>query len=156
MPNPSPSRKDLFLQNALAESASLLFRVGETLGEASNLEQQCLLKIEIASWFLTTRDSLSAVLSEPPERRELSRSAKLAGEPGRELNWTAPTQMGNTSSPDGPAKTTAPISKPGGLSGNSSSGGIGDFPPPWEQLLLFSPPNFSNEKPSVKLPSFWA
>lgn len=149
-------RRLLFLQNALATGAGLLFQAGETLGEVEHLERQCILKIEIAAWFLETRESLSAVLSEPPEKRESSQSARPAETPGLGSNWVAPTLGGNTSSPDGSVRNMEPTCKQGGPFGNSSSGGTGDSPQPSARARESSPPNSSKGKSSVKLPSFWA
>lgn len=143
MPQPS-----LPVQNLLAQAASLLFRVGETLGEAPCPETQSLLKIEIAGFFSEGRKSLSAALSEKgtPTPRESGQSAQNAGSFGAALTSEEPVmEKVNTSSHDGPASCMGMSISPEAPSGNSSSGGTGESPLVSREHSLFSPPNSSAE-----------
>jgi len=143
MPQPS-----LPVQNLLAQAASLLFRVGETLGEDPCPETQSLLKIEIAGFFSEGRKSLSAALSEKvtPTQKGSGPSAQNAGSFGAALTSEEPVmERVNTSSHDGPASCTGMSISPEDLSGNSSSGGTGESPQVFREHSLFSPPNSSAE-----------
>lgn len=141
MPQPS-----LPVQNLLAQAASLLFRVGETLGESPCLETQSLLKIEIAGFFSEGRKSLSAALSEKgtPTPRESGQSAQNAESFGAALTSEEPVmERVNTSSHDGPASCMGMSISPEAPSGNSSSGGTGESPQAWGQHYHSSPTSFS-------------
>jgi len=120
---------DFLLQNLLARAASLLFRVGETLGEGPCPPTQTLLKIEISTFFLEGKSSLSEALleKETPMQKESGQSVPSAENSGPESNWDYPNlARENTSLPDGPVSNTeAPIS-PEAQSGSSLDGGIGE------------------------------
>lgn len=142
---------DLILQNLLARAASLLFRVGETLGEGPCPPTQTLLKIEIATFFLEGKSSLSEALleKETPMQKESDQSAPSAGNSGPESTWDYPNlARENTSSPDGLVYPTGTTIERVVLSGNSSSGGTGDFPPLSNSPSPSSPPNSSEGKSS--------
>lgn len=150
-------RELLLLQNALAEGACLLHRAGLTLGSINQLETQCLLQQEIAIWFLETRDSLSALVLAQPGKKASESSAPSAEKLGEKLNWVeGHIQEPNISSQDGPVPSTAPPSKSGEVSGNSSPGGIDPSPAISPPTSPTSRGNSSIGKSSLKLPSFWA
>lgn len=142
----------LFLQNSLAKAAGLLFQAGEHLvyGEA-----ECLLKVEIASFMLETRKSLSTLLGREsafPPSKESGPSAPTAGSSGVNLTSPPPTKEPNMQSPAGPANPVFPHTTPRDLLGNSWFGGTPQFPPIWTAPSLDSPKTFSPEKCSCAAP----
>ena len=78
--------QELFLQNALAQAASLLHQTVTLLNKNPTPGQLCLI-IEIQAYFSETRDSLSLMLAQnaKPQRRDLSGFAPTAQNPG--LGW---------------------------------------------------------------------
>lgn len=137
-------RSDLRIQNLLAQASSLLFRIGDSLAKDETCSPtQILLKVEIATFFSEGRKSLSDVLSEmeTPMSKESGPSAPPAGSFGERSNSASlgSTNPPNTSSPDGPARSTEMPHSPVAPSGNSSSGGTGEFLPPSEPLYHSSP-----------------
>lgn len=139
----------LAVQNLLAQAASLLYRVGETLGEDPCLPHQTLLKIEIATFFSEGKKSLSEVVLKQGTRmsKELGPSAPSAESFGEELNLDPREELtGSTSFHAGPASNTETPISPEAPSGNFSSGGTEGFPQLLNSLDLSSPKNFSIEK----------
>lgn len=140
----------LFLQNSLAKAAGLLFQAGEHLVYG---EDECLLKVEIASFMLETRKSLSALLAsggDSPTSRESAQSAQSAGNSGLASTSAAPKKDLNMQSPDGLAWSVpiTPTISPLGAFGSSSSGGIDPYPLHLRWPSLSSPPSLSEEKSS--------
>lgn len=165
-------RPDLRIQNLLAQASSLLFRIGDSLAKDDTCSPtQILLKVEIATFFSEGKRSLSDVLSEmeTPMSKESGRSALNVGSVGaglnsepirNECNETLSQETArrhrelvesmvqellkpNTSSPDGPVRSTETPISPEAPSGNSSSGGTGDFPRASELQWDSSPPPLS-------------
>ena len=137
-------KRELFLQNSLATSASLLFRVTQVLGKPLTENTQCLLKVEIESWFIEMRHSLSAELSrEPPEDIDTSAKPVEKSLPG----WNSPP-VENTSSSASPVKNTEPNTKPEEASSNPSCGGMLGPAPTSQKRGENSPPNSADM-------SFW-
>lgn len=144
----------LAVQNLLAQAASLLYRVGETLGEDPCLPHQTLLKIEIATFFSEGKKSLSEAVLKQEIRmsKELGPSAPSAESFGPESSWDYPNLARNTSSPDGPAKLTETPISPGAASGSSSSGGTEDFPQASKLERSIYPPSYFVENSSSNAP----
>jgi len=130
-------KRELFLQNSLATSASLLFRATQILGKPLTEDNQCLLKIEIETWFIEMRHSLSVELSREPHE-DIDTSAKPAAKPGPV--WNSPP-VENTSSSASPVRNTEPNTKPEEASSNPSCGGMPGPAPTLQKRGENSPPN---------------
>lgn len=135
----------LLLQNSLARAASLLFRIGDSLGERTKVSEQCLLKMEVAEFFSEVGNSLQLELSATAGQGESAPSAPLAGNSGSVWNSAPPSET--TSSPDGPASPTEPPTSAAEAFSNFSTGGIPASNPLFPLVQNPSPPNTSSSKP---------
>ena len=135
----------LLLQNSLARAASLLFRIGDSLGDRTKVSEQCLLKMEVAEFFSEVGNSLQLELSATAEPGESAPSAQPVANSGPVWNSAPPSE--NTSSPDGPASTTEPPTSAAEAFSNFSTGGIPASNPLFPLVQNPSPPNTSSSKP---------
>ena len=85
--------QELFLQNALAQAASLLHQTVTLLNKNPTPGQLCLI-IEIQAYFSETRESLSLMLAQAakPQKRDSSGFAPIAQSPGLGWKEQLPTQ----------------------------------------------------------------
>lgn len=112
--------RELFLQNLLATSATLLFRSVKAL-EKGTIEQQEALIIEATQWFLDTKHSLMEVLATPEALPSPAPPAATSGG----VYWRAPLSQENinngTISP-GPVSPTPSATEGVAASSNASHG----------------------------------
>ena len=112
--------RELFLQNLLATSATLLFRSVKAL-EKGTIEQQEALVIEATQWFLDTKHSLMEVLTTPEASPSPAPPAATSGG----VYWQAPLSpqdISNGTTSPGPASPTPPATKEAAVSSNASPG----------------------------------
>jgi hypothetical protein len=131
-----PSRRELFLQNRLALSSTLLFSTVQVLSGKSNEDRRALI-IECETFFSETARLLAAEIEAEMERAESPISAPPAEKYGVALNWV---------SPNGPPQSTpvpcdaacCPGDDPSSpaLSSASSPGGIPSTEIPWQVSLI--------------------
>ena len=108
------SKQELFLQNALAQAASLLHQTVTLLNKSPSPVQLCLI-IEIQTFFLETKESLSLMMKQEqkPPSKVSSGSAPTVQSPG--LNWREKPSTQETSpgeSSPGPAWKIPPRRTP--------------------------------------------
>lgn len=84
-----PTRRELFLQNRLALSSTLLFSCSQVLQGRSSEDRRALI-IECEHFFSETARLLAAELQAETAKAESPTSAPPAGKSGAALNWAHP------------------------------------------------------------------
>lgn len=116
-----PSLRELFLQNLLARSSTLLYEAVQILDENATGAQRALLVIEAQTWFRETRTALIQALEAPEDVGATSTPAVSAVNNGQ--NWKSPVNIPASTSSTGLAENTEQNTNSGERSSNPSFGG---------------------------------
>lgn len=133
-----PSRRELFLQNRLALSSSLLYECTQLISGKANPDLKTLI-IECELFFSETRTLLLAEIAEEEAQAELPTSAPPAGKSGavyQSDSWTGWQQASSASPADSGSENPPESTPPQDHSSNPSLGGTPETPNPSQDSLI--------------------